>query len=211
MALPWSSNRWRRMVSQEWPHELERSVNEARTTLHVAPGSLSGSAARFKLAEMRYSVLRQKPCATYMLDQSEIWGRTMPASKERLFEHMEDAARTSGWTIVRRSKQGAYPGRYAMSRDGRSHELIIYIWNITPGGKNRPIDEFRIQVTSGVTTFETTAGQETLILGWSGEREVFSGWDVAFHLGALGGHHLCRSTVRRSTPPRREVLPLIVS
>jgi putative restriction endonuclease len=55
------------------------------------------------------------------------------------------------------------------------------------GGKARPVDEFRIQIT-GVTQFEPEPGFEgrTLILGWWEPVGVFAGFDYRRHTGKLG-------------------------
>jgi len=60
------------------------------------------------------------------------------------------------------------------------------VWNLTHGGgKARPTDEYRIQIT-GVNQFEQEIGGKTLILGWWKEGEVFAGFDFNKHKGALG-------------------------
>jgi putative restriction endonuclease len=111
----------------------------------------------------------------------------MPASKKRLFDQVEQAARASGYGIVRQPSPTAFPAEFVLTRDNRTEVTLVYIWNITHGGASRGADEFRIQVTSGVTAFATKPGVKTLVLGWNEERDVFAGWDVSFHLGALGG------------------------
>jgi putative restriction endonuclease len=70
-------------------------------------------------------------------------------------------------------------------RDNEAYSVLLYIWNITPGGKNRPLDEYRVQVT-GVAGFEEHAEYKTLILGYWSDQDLFAGWDVKFHLGQLG-------------------------
>lgn len=57
-----------------------------------------------------------------------------------------------------------------------TYKLRIYIWNTTPGGKNRPLDEYRIQNTK-VPQFRRYDGEKTLILGWWEEEGVFTGYD----------------------------------
>ncbi|MEW6401955.1 MAG: HNH endonuclease [Chloroflexota bacterium] len=71
-------------------------------------------------------------------------------------------------------------------RDNESYRVKIYIWHLTHGGgKARPKDEYRIQIT-GVDRFEPLQGGKTLILGYWKEADVFAGFDVRKHLGRLG-------------------------
>jgi len=59
----------------------------------------------------------------------------------------------------------------------------VYVWHLTHGGgKARPKNEYRIQIT-GVDHFEPLHGGKTLILGWWKDAEVFAGFDVRKHLG----------------------------
>ncbi|MBK8615366.1 MAG: HNH endonuclease [Flavobacteriales bacterium] len=71
-------------------------------------------------------------------------------------------------------------------RGEESHQLRVYIWNLTPGGRGRDPDEYRIQIT-GFSQFENHPPEKTLILGWWEEAGVFAGWDYAKHSGTLGG------------------------
>jgi hypothetical protein len=71
-----------------------------------------------------------------------------------------------------------------LRRDVERERVKCYIWNITPGGKNRPADEYRVQPT-GVAKFEPGPGTKTLILGWWEDVGVFAGWDVREHLKPL--------------------------
>lgn len=53
------------------------------------------------------------------------------------------------------------------------------------GGRARPADEYRIQIT-GVSRFEPEPGGKTLILGWWDEAGVFAGFDYQKHSDWLG-------------------------
>ena len=106
-------------------------------------------------------------------------------TKEQLFNVVEDAIHESGWYFLCLSPIGSHPARYQIYRDGQSHKVRVYIWNLTPGGQNRPKDEWRIQAT-GVDRFEPEPDGKTLILGWQDEWEVFAGFDLARHQGRLG-------------------------
>lgn len=57
----------------------------------------------------------------------------------------------------------------------------VYIWNCTPGGNNRPADEFRVQLTGVVPV--AGEGEITLLLGWHEGYGVFVGFDLHRHAG----------------------------
>lgn len=106
-------------------------------------------------------------------------------NKPHLLSILEDAVRESQWSLLHLSPRGEHPARYQLYRDRESFTVRVYIWNLTPGGQNRPDDEWRIQAT-GVSRFEQEPKGKTLILGWQDEWEVFAGFDFAHHQGALG-------------------------
>jgi len=62
----------------------------------------------------------------------------------------------------------------------------LYIWNTTPGGQNRPPDEWRIQPTNVGQQFQPEPGGPTIILGWWQQGGVFTGYDYSFHKGPIG-------------------------
>lgn len=105
--------------------------------------------------------------------------------KAQLLRIVEEAVRESQWNLLHLSPRGEHPARYQLYRDRESVTVRVYIWNLTPGGQNRPDDEWRIQAT-GVDHFEQEPNGKTLILGWQGEREVFAGFDFNQHQGILG-------------------------
>ena len=106
-------------------------------------------------------------------------------SKRQLLSVVEMAVRESGWGFLHRSRLGEHPAQYQIYRNGLSYQVDIYIWNLTPGGKNRPQDEWRIQVT-GVRRFRQNPGSKTLILGWQDDLGVFVGFDFVRHRDELG-------------------------
>ena len=107
--------------------------------------------------------------------------------KSQLFHVVENAIRESGWNFLYlpSPSPGGHPARYQIYRNDRSYQIRVYIWNLTHGGRTRPVDEWRIQVT-GVTRFETEPDGKTLILGWWDDVGVFAGFDYARHQGRLG-------------------------
>lgn len=106
-------------------------------------------------------------------------------SKETLLNRITDALDQGGWNYIIRSAD--HPFELSVFLDGKSFRTRIYIWNITHGGGSaRAANEYRIQITSGVTQFDVTGVDRTLVLGWWEEVGAFAAFDVTKHLGALG-------------------------
>ena len=105
--------------------------------------------------------------------------------KPQLFAAVERAIIEGGWRYLRLPSAGEHPARYSIYRDEQRIVVRVYIWNLTPGGRNRPLDEWRIQAT-GVNEFQQEGSGKTLILGWEGTREVFVGFDMRKHQGPIG-------------------------
>ena len=105
--------------------------------------------------------------------------------KAQLLHVVENAIRESGWNFLYLHSLGVHPARYQIYRNGSSYQIRVYIWNLTPGGRNRPRDEWRIQVTS-LARFEAEPDGKTLILGWWDDVGVFAGFDYTRHAGQLG-------------------------
>lgn len=111
------------------------------------------------------------------------------ASRHRKYDLLEliiQGIRDDGWNIIYLSDPKFHPFRFKIYRNEESHNIRIYVWNLTHGGgAQRPADEYRIQIT-GVDRFEQEPNGKTLVLGWWREGEVFAGFDFNKHSGALG-------------------------
>ena len=105
--------------------------------------------------------------------------------KPELLNVVERALRDDGFNILHLSQPGTHPGRYQVFRGDQTYRLCVYIWNLTHGGRNRPVDEWRIQVT-GIDSFQPEPGGKTLILGWWDDTSVFAGFDLSRHTGNFG-------------------------
>lgn len=107
-------------------------------------------------------------------------------NKYDLLEKIVSAINDSGWNVAYLEDIKQHPFYLQVYRDNESYRVKIYIWHLTHGGgKARPKDEYRIQIT-GVARFEPLPGGKTLILGYWKEADVFAGFDVRKHLGKLG-------------------------
>lgn len=107
-------------------------------------------------------------------------------NKYDLLGKIVSAVNDSGWNVAYIADIKQHPFYLQVYRDNESYRVKIYIWHLTHGGgKARPKDEYRIQIT-GVDKFELLHGGKTLILGYWKEADVFAGFDVRKHLGRLG-------------------------
>jgi putative restriction endonuclease len=105
--------------------------------------------------------------------------------KKELLEKVIAAIKGCGWQYLILST--SHPFRLRVFQDHEAYTVRIYIWNMTHGGgKARPPDEFRIQITK-VEQFEEEPGPEgrTLILGWWDPVGVFAGFDYRKHTGKI--------------------------
>jgi len=84
-----------------------------------------------------------------------------------LYEIVKEAIREGGWEILQTTEEGDRSLRLQVVPDSDTEGIIlrIYIWNLTHGGgAQRPLDEYRIQIT-GVTSLKFESGVQTLLLG----------------------------------------------
>lgn len=107
-------------------------------------------------------------------------------SKTDLFEIVVAAVGESGWNVLYIAPSSTHPFQLQIYRGDEGYRLRIYIWTLTHGGgRNRPADEYRIQIT-GVQQIQTLPGERTLLLGWWEQEGVFAGFDARKHSGLLG-------------------------
>jgi putative restriction endonuclease len=107
-------------------------------------------------------------------------------NKYDLLNQIVQAITDSGWNVLYLANIDEHPFRLQIYRGDESYRVRIYIWHLTHGGgKARPKNEYRIQIT-GTDHFDLSTGEKTLVLGWWKEAEVFAGFDVRKHLGKLG-------------------------
>jgi len=106
--------------------------------------------------------------------------------KRDLLDQIVRSVNESGWNVLYLEDISYHPFVLRIYRGAQSHTIRIYVWNLTHGGgKERPVNEYRIQIT-GTERFENTPGEKTLILGWWNEVGVFAGFDYHKHSGTLG-------------------------
>lgn len=107
-------------------------------------------------------------------------------NKYDLLEQIVQAINDSGWNVLYTASVDKHPFHLQIYKENMSYKTAIYIWHLTHGGgPARPKNEYRIQIT-GADHFEIFPNEETLVLGWWKEADVFAGFDVRKHLGKLG-------------------------
>jgi putative restriction endonuclease len=104
----------------------------------------------------------------------------MPLSAEKrlLVDRVRDAIYICGWKMV--FEDDDHPIRIRVFRGSDTHQLLIYIWRLTPGGPRgvRPTGELRIQLTGVEPPLILSQEFQTLLLGWHEPSETFAGFDV---------------------------------
>lgn len=107
--------------------------------------------------------------------------------KPQLLKKLLEGCRDAGWGVV--ILDAEHPFKLRLFDAQNAWTIRIYIWNLTHGGgRARPVNEYRIQVT-GIDPSEgflLDGAEKTLILGWWAEAEVFAAFDVTRHPPPLG-------------------------
>ena len=67
--------------------------------------------------------------------------------KKELLTKILDAIAQSNWNVQLLNNINSHPLKVNISMNDEQENLLIYVWNITHGGKTRSEDEFRIQIT----------------------------------------------------------------
>lgn len=83
-----------------------------------------------------------------------------------------------GYTLLS-SVKGTNPIKLVIRDGTRKESLLIYIWNISQGGKTRNPDEYRIQMKG--TGLEISPNFKTLLLGWYNEEQLFVAFNAQKH------------------------------
>ncbi|WP_343633425.1 HNH endonuclease [Fluviicola sp.] len=113
----------------------------------------------------------------------------MPYSRHRkndLLNKIINALNDDGWNVLFLHDPRDHPFDLRIFNENETHDIKIYVWNLTHGGgAARAADEYRIQIT-GVNQFESFQNGKVLILGWWDEGQVFAGFDFNFHREVLG-------------------------
>lgn len=104
-----------------------------------------------------------------------------PLPKPELLDRLLAAIEAAGWQTLIVERSHPFLLRLFKREEQGFLNVRIYVWNCTSGGRNRPADEYRVQLT-GVVPHAAT-GETTLLLGWHEGYGVFVGFDIRKHKG----------------------------
>lgn len=104
-----------------------------------------------------------------------------PLRKHKLLDRILSAVEASGRQTLVVERSHPFLLRVFKRQEQGFLTLRVYVWNCTPGGKNRPEDEYRVQLTTVVP--KAVEGEITLLLGWHEGYSVFVGFDIRRHKG----------------------------
>ncbi len=107
----------------------------------------------------------------------------MPALPPRqIVSFIEDAFAESAASSVLVSGVRVHPRRFYVTAGESSFPVWIYIWTLTHGGgAARPVDEYRIQLTSVTPPLPENPDGPTLLLGYEANLNCFAGFDLQKH------------------------------
>lgn len=107
----------------------------------------------------------------------------MPALSPRILaQAIEDAFTDSVASAVLVSELRTNPRRFYVRAGEASFPVWLYIWTLTHGGGSaRPIDEYRIQLTSVAPPLPENPDGPTLLLGYEPNTKCFAGFDLRKH------------------------------
>ena len=107
----------------------------------------------------------------------------MPAaSPSALVDAVLDGFRRSGAAAFFLSgRVRTHPRQFAVEYMGDSISVWVYIWTLTPGGRDTLPDEYRIQMTAVVSPLALNPTGHTVLMGYHPDLSVFAGFDLARH------------------------------
>ncbi len=100
-------------------------------------------------------------------------------TKEELFNVFKNTLESTNTNVFLKGSANTYPIELVTSND-TTEEIVLYISNISHGGKTRNINEYRIQI-AGTPPLRISDKFKTLLLGWYDELKVFAAFDARHH------------------------------
>lgn len=100
-------------------------------------------------------------------------------TKKELFDVFKTALESMNISVFLKSPVNAYPMYLIISNDITEH-VVLYLSNISHGGKTRNVNEYRIQI-AGNPPLKISDSFKTLLLGWYDELGVFAAFDAQHH------------------------------
>jgi putative restriction endonuclease len=106
----------------------------------------------------------------------------MPSLRpQEIVDAVLDAIAQSGEAGAFIPSSPAHPRRFAVDGPGGPTLLWVYAWTLTPGGRPRLANEYRIQMTGVRSPLPINSDGPTLLLGYEPSLGVFAGFDVSLH------------------------------
>lgn len=102
---------------------------------------------------------------------------TMPLSGGDRVEKLVTGIEDAGCAV----RQGFEPNDRPFRLVIDSKPYRVFLWRITPGGRTRSEEEYRVQTTRPGDTPLFDPDQRTLLLGYREELDVFAAWDARSH------------------------------
>lgn len=102
--------------------------------------------------------------------------------KKELLLHVINNIKDSGWDVQLVNSINDYPLRAILTKGEEREEVVIYIWNISHGGKTRSSEEYRIQIKGIEPPLLVGEDFKTLLLGWYNQGKVFAAFDSVKHM-----------------------------
>ena len=94
---------------------------------------------------------------------------------------MDGFQRSGAAAFFLSEKLQTHPRRFAVEYLGNSFSVWMYIWTLTPGGRDTLPDEFRIQMTSVESSLASNPAGYTVLMGYHPDLHLFAGFDLAKH------------------------------
>lgn len=98
---------------------------------------------------------------------------------KELFALVVKSINDTGWSASPLSPFTVRPMRIRITNGAFKEEILVYIWNISQGGKTRSEREYRIQLKEKSLTID--AAFKTLLLGWFDGKKVFVAFSAYKH------------------------------
>lgn len=106
----------------------------------------------------------------------------MTLSALALGEKLVEAIEAAGCPTRPLSALGDRPLLLLVDLPTGPRRFKVFLWRISPGGKNRPDDERRVQTTHPTgTTFTAQEEEAVLLLGYDEQLDCFCAWDARMH------------------------------
>ena len=103
----------------------------------------------------------------------------LPPSK--MIAAIEEAFNEAGASAILISNKTKNPRCFSVTA-GDNFSVWIYIWTLTHGGgAARPVDEYRIQLTSVTSPLKQNPDGSTILLGYEPNIKCFAGFDIRKH------------------------------